>query len=131
MFVRTPYNADKVWYQRLHGEEHDAAHLRTIHWIYWAGDSIEVWSPYQVNFPLNQVHIDWTKTDDGLALELETTCPNFAAFEVAVDGQAATDVNHPWYNWRLHPGENRLTVRTRNLFDVRGTPSELAVEVGS
>jgi len=122
MFVRTPYNAGKVWFQRLHAD--DSA--RNYHWVYWAVDSMEVWSPYQVDFPLNQVHIDWQEQDGHtLALAFETTCPNFSHFRIEIDGAREENVKEPQTRWTLPAGESTLTVQAVNLFGVHGTASRL------
>ena len=94
--------------------------------MYWASHTTHVWSPHQVHFPLNYVHIDW-QPQGGKALDLafETTCPNFACFRVELDGARSVEVKDPWYVWQLHPGENRLRVEAVNLFGVHGTASQL------
>jgi len=123
---RDRHNADKVWFQRCHEDRS----VRFIHWIYWGAEKIDVWSPHRWEFPVNQVHVDWQqKADETLELAFETTCPNFAHFEIVIDGNNATRHKHPWFTWRLHPGENTFRVRTENLFGVRGTASELKISL--
>jgi hypothetical protein len=123
LVFRDQHNGSKVWFQRYHPTDES---VRFIHWVYWGAEKLDVWSPHQWHFPLNQVHIDWEqKQPDALELMFETTCPNFAHFEIALDGQAPVRHKQPWFTWRLHPGANTLRVSTENLFGVKGTASEL------
>ena len=122
LLFRDRHNAEKVWYQRLHK---DAA-AKTYHWVYWSCEMKEVWSEYQLNFPLNQVHIDWRQGKDRcLDLSFETTCPNFSHFLIEIDRGKIRKIKEPNFKWELHKGSNRLRVRAVNFFGVRATPSEL------
>ena len=62
LFYRDRHNAEKVWFQQIP----PGTGARMYHWVYWAMDAMEVWSDDQVNFPLNQVHVDWQEKEDGL-----------------------------------------------------------------
>jgi hypothetical protein len=65
---------------------------------------------------------------EGLSVELKTLTPNFKTFEVQVDA-AAWRGTAEQLTWKLHPGANKLQVRTRNGFDVAGPISVIELKV--
>ena len=82
---------------------------------------------------LNQTEIlikNDSNQKDSLELAFHTFTPNFKHFEIIVDDKEkiiSTDFVHLW---KLHPGANKLLVRSVNKFGVNGIPSlvELLVD---
>jgi hypothetical protein len=91
------------------------------HWAYRAKAFIPVSDRHQ---------IDWSVGVPGLQVrqvapaELEVTLvsvtPNLDTYRIRVDGESWQDVAGARWLWKLRPGENKLEVRTRNLFGVEG-----------
>jgi hypothetical protein len=82
-----------------------------------------------LNWSLNEVTFDATITEEPgtLAIRIGTVTPYLETFLIKLDGQpwkAAT----PSFNWALHPGRNRLEMRTRTQADIEGPVSYLEVE---
>jgi hypothetical protein len=78
---------------------------------------------------LNQTEIFGKDLDEQgkLTLVLRTVTPNFDHFEVRVDQDKPRPTTTDRFDWRLHPGENRLAVVTVNRFGVTGVPSTVTV----
>jgi hypothetical protein len=79
---------------------------------------------------LNQAEI-LARPESGAALPLafRTVTPNFAHYEIAVDGQPQPPCPTPEFRWRLHGGVNTLAVRSVNQFGVRGIESSVTLTV--
>jgi hypothetical protein len=76
---------------------------------------------------LNQTEI-WvlrSSSPDCLDLVFKTVTPNFDHFEIRVDGEAACDSTSDTFAWRLHEGENALSVVARNQFGIKGIASSI------
>jgi hypothetical protein len=79
---------------------------------------------------LNQTEIHaHPAVGDRLRLAFRTVTPNFAHYEVVVDGETVTRSAAPDFLWRLHPGVNTLAVRPVNQFGVRGVESSVRLSV--
>jgi hypothetical protein len=78
-------------------------------------------------FPVNQAALRLASDQDKIRVRLRTLTPNFKGYEVRLDGG-------PWGSageslpWSIHPGRNRLEVRTVNQFGVEGPISTVDVE---
>jgi lipopolysaccharide/colanic/teichoic acid biosynthesis glycosyltransferase len=77
-----------------------------------------------VYWTLNQSEIQVRPiSDDLLHLAFNTVTPNFECFELVIDGGASIRSELKTFQWRIHPGENSLSVRTLNRFGIRGIQS--------
>jgi hypothetical protein len=82
--------------------------------------------PSEAYWTQNQAEIHTAPVKDGtVPLSFDTMTPNFAHFEVVVDGKVQDPVADGRFTWRLHDGENSLIVRPVNAFGVRGIASTL------
>lgn len=81
---------------------------------------------------LNQTEILARETSlpSRISLRLRTVTPNFERFEIVVDGERRMERSEPDLDWHLHPGRNRLEVRSINAFGHRGIPSSIEVWEG-
>jgi sugar phosphate isomerase/epimerase len=70
-------------------------------------------------FPINQAAVRLVPEQDQLRVTLQTLTPNFRAYEARIDGGAWRSCGES-LPWNLHPGSNRLEVRTVNQFGVEG-----------
>jgi hypothetical protein len=77
-------------------------------------------------FPINQAALTLAPTDDGLRVNLKTLTPNFKAFLLSVDGGEWKPGGES-FEWSLHPGVNRLEVKSVNQFGVDGPVSTAQV----
>jgi hypothetical protein len=59
---------------------------------------------------------------------LKTLTPNFERYEVRID-RGGWEVSGDGFIWEMHPGRNRLEVRTVNQFGVRGSVSSAEIEL--
>ena len=89
-------------------------------------------SPADLYWTLNQAEVwaRWQEQGQTLGLSFRTVTPNFAYFEVSIDGDAPLRVEGSRYEWRLHEGDNSLSVRAVNRFGVAGPPSLVRLSVG-
>ncbi len=81
---------------------------------------------------LNQaeIHVERgrpSSSPERLPLLFRTVTPNFDAFEVTIDDEPPKVSGSPLFDWRLHPGENSLTVRPLNTFGVAGIASRVVL----
>ena len=126
-------------WEEFHGQDH--YHSNQYWW--WYGDTPqgrEIQYPIQVTreadlfWSVNEVALSLTATGkpDAVVATLVTFTPNFARFEVRVDGGEwqpvpgqAVDPDDQWalFPWALRPGDNRLEVRAVNRFARPGPPS--------
>jgi hypothetical protein len=65
-------------------------------------------------------------SDDGLRVNLKTLTPNFKTFALRVDGGEWKPGGES-FGWSLHPGVNRLEVKSVNQFGVDGPVSTAQV----
>ena len=71
----------------------------------------------------------------GLIVRVETTMPNWARYEVQLDGRGAWAAiteggeANACVAWPLHAGSNSIAVRAVSRFDVVGSPATLEVSV--
>jgi hypothetical protein len=79
-------------------------------------------------FPINQAELKLAPEQDKVRITLQTLTPNFKSYEARIDGGlwASTDAS---YLWSIHPGSNRVEVRTLNQFGVTGPISTVEIEI--
>jgi hypothetical protein len=78
---------------------------------------------------LNRVHFTATHGDgEGLVdIQMTTQTPNLDSYEISINGSGWND-NPAEFTWPLFPGAlNRLEMRIRNEFGLRGKPSALEI----
>jgi hypothetical protein len=79
-------------------------------------------------FPIGQAALTLRSDKESVAVALRTLTPNFERYEMRIDsgGWKATSDAFPW---PVHPGANRLQVKTVNLFGVEGPISTAQIDV--
>lgn len=89
--------------------------------------------PADFQWTLNQAEIWTTTVDSGdvLPLYFQTVTPNFSHFELVIDDRKPETIEGFKYAWRLHAGENAVSVRPVNKFGVRGIVSKVRLIVGA
>jgi hypothetical protein len=81
---------------------------------------------------LNQTEIlARRRVGEGIDLAFRTVTPNFAYFEVLVDGRVRCRTQSPAFRWGPHEGRNTLVVRTVNRFGVPGINSSLELSLSA
>jgi len=58
-----------------------------------------------------------------LKLAFKTFTPNFKHYEIIIDDSKKITSKAAFYNWELHPGNNKFTIKSINKFGVSGIPS--------
>jgi hypothetical protein len=78
---------------------------------------------------LNQAHyvLEPGKTSGSLRVHLDTETPSFETFLAEIDAEEKKSVASG-FTWTLHPGKNRLRVRSRNVAGREGIPSWIVME---
>jgi len=79
---------------------------------------------------LNQTEVKVKRTSDihsGLSLAFKTFTPNFKCFEIKTDDSSEIISAAPAFDWKLHPGKNRLEVRSVNQYGVHGISSRIEI----
>jgi hypothetical protein len=91
------------------------------HWAYAANAFVRTtdrhrieWTPGVPALSVRQL------SADRLEVELRSATPNFESYQVRLNAEPPNSVTDGHVHWSLNPGENKLTVRTRNLFGVLG-----------
>jgi hypothetical protein len=77
-------------------------------------------------FPINQAALTLTPDDEGLRVAVRTMTPNFKTFQFRVDG-GEWKAGAESFAGALHPGVNRLEVKSVNRFGVEGLVSTVQV----
>jgi hypothetical protein len=77
-------------------------------------------------FPINQAALTLTPDDEGLRVGVRTVTPNFKTFLIRVDG-GEWKAGGETFQWVLHPGVNRLEVKSVNRFEIEGPVSTAQV----
>ncbi len=72
--------------------------------------------------------MDLRAQDGRIHVALKTLTPNFERYEARTDG-GAWNPSGERFVWPLHPGLNRLELRTVNRFGVHGPLSTAELEV--
>jgi hypothetical protein len=80
----------------------------------------------QPYFPINQAALTLAPGDEGLRVNVDTLTPNFKTFLLRVDG-GEWKPGGASFGWSLHPGVNRLEVKSVNQFGVDGPVSTAQV----
>jgi hypothetical protein len=79
-------------------------------------------------FPIGQAALNLRVIDGKIQAEVKTLTPNLETFETRFnDGDWRPSDDR--FEWKVQPGVNRLAVRTRNQFGVRGPISTAELEV--
>ncbi len=78
-------------------------------------------------FPIGQAALSLRAEPGKIRVSIRTLTPNFKTYEARQDGAVWTSIGGS-YLWTIHPGSNRLEVRTVNRFDVRGPSSTVVAE---
>jgi hypothetical protein len=81
-------------------------------------------------FPINQAAFTLTPSGDDLQVTLKTITPNFATFQVRLDGRDWADSKEA-FTWQLHEGRNSLEARSVNKFGVGGPESSVVLSVAA
>ncbi|MEO8352128.1 MAG: hypothetical protein ABI680_10390, partial [Chthoniobacteraceae bacterium] len=79
-------------------------------------------------FPIDQAALSLVPADGKIRLTLKTMTPNFARFEVKIDGGdwAPSDDT---FIWPVHSGRNEIEVRSVNRFGVSGPFGGAVLEI--
>jgi hypothetical protein len=80
---------------------------------------------------LNQAEIvvERESAADVLKLAFDTQTPNFHSFAISLDGGAPMELTKSDFVWRLHPGQNSLSIYPMNEAKVRGIESRVRLAV--
>ena len=78
-------------------------------------------------FPINQAALNLAPEQGKVRVTLRTLTPNFKSYEARIDGGVWTSTDASFL-WSIHPGSNRLELRTLNLFGVNGPISTVESE---
>lgn len=91
------------------------------HWAYAANAFLPVKEARQIEWTpgVPGLRASW-KADGEIDLRLQSATPNLKEYEVRVQGGGWAPCPGERFSWKLEKGENRLEVRTRNLFGVAG-----------
>jgi hypothetical protein len=79
-------------------------------------------------FPLGQTVLNFAVENGIIRARLQTFTPNFKRYEAQLDGSEWAPSEES-FRWELHPGTNRLAVRTVNLFGTAGPISTAVIEL--
>ncbi len=83
-----------------------------------------------VYWTLNQTEIfvkNTSEEQNSLSLAFKTFTPNFRQFEIQTDDSEKILSDFPGFVWKLHPGKNRLQVRSVNQYGHCGIPSSAEI----
>ena len=83
--------------------------------------SLQTSRPADFYWSVNQtrLYLQSGSAPDTLQVDLETVTPNFSHFLVQVD-EGEWEKQQAPLQWQLHPGENKLAVRSENVFGKQG-----------
>ena len=73
-------------------------------------------------FPIDQASLALRSENGAISVSVRTFTPNFDRYEARIDG-AEWKTTEDRFSWNVHPGMNRLQVRTVNQFGVTGPVS--------
>ena len=98
-------------------------------YLWWSVDidpqfaeySLQTSRPADFYWSVNQtrLYLQSGSAPDTLQVDLETVTPNFSHFLVQVD-EGEWEKQQAPLQWQLHPGENKLAVRSENVFGKQG-----------
>jgi hypothetical protein len=78
-------------------------------------------------FPMGQAAVTLRRDEGKIRVSLRTMTPNLKTYEARFDGGLWRSSGETFL-WSIHPGLNRLEVRTMNQFGVNGPISTIEVE---
>jgi hypothetical protein len=79
-------------------------------------------------FPIGQAELGLRAEGGTIKVSLKTMTPNFKRYETRMDS-GGWKWSSDLFDWRVHPGSNRLEVRTVNQFGVPGPVSTAELEL--
>ncbi|GFE60836.1 transglutaminase-like domain-containing protein [Geobacter sp. AOG2] len=94
----------------------------------------EVDNPDDLYWDLNRTHLlfaDSTRTDDGIMVSFETNTPNYAFFDIKIDGIHTLKQSKNKFLWPIHSGDNSIEVRSVNSYGQEGIPSFVVINIGN
>ena len=96
-----------------------------MEWFTLATDRVAdmYWGVNQV-----EVHLVEAEERDSILVTLDTETPNFATYQVKFDNALWREAAGEFL-WQLHPGENRLAVRSVNRFGRTGPEASLTINL--
>jgi len=110
------------------------------HWdgyLWWSVDidpiyaeySLQTSRPADFNWSVNQTRLYPRAAEKAgvLEMDVETATPNFAHFQIKIDGGEWTESQEAPLRWVLHGGDNKLEVRGVNVFGKAGRSALLKV----
>jgi hypothetical protein len=116
---------------------HGAQQYHYDGYLWWSVDidpkyaeySLQTSRPGDFYWSVNQtrLYLQVGAEPDTLQVDLETVTPNFSHFLVQIDEGEWEERQAP-LQWALHPGENRLAVRSANVFGKQGRSAGARVE---
>jgi hypothetical protein len=116
------HNIDEIWYQNNQTFGHSQFHNAYLNDRFELTDRIQ-----DVYWTVGIVEIEVIAVNSGaIHLELDSYCPNFAKFEMTVDGAEWKEVG-PELNWKVKSGWNTLGLRTVNRAGVSGPETAFVV----
>jgi hypothetical protein len=80
-----------------------------------------------VYFPIQQAALSLAPDDAHLRVSVQTMTPNRKGFQARIDSGAWKPAGESFV-WNIHPGANRLEVKTVNRFGLSGSSSTVQVE---
>ena len=102
---------------------YDARTPRAWHYHHYSSRRSDLlWTINQVRFAA-----EYGSAPGELKVSLGTVTPYFESFQIRQDGQAWRKAGAE-YEWKLHPGKNRLELRARNTSGIEGPVSFLELE---
>lgn len=79
-------------------------------------------------FPIDQAALTLTPDGSAIAVSIKTLTPNFKTFLARTDTGAWKPIGDH-FAWTIHPGANRLEVKSVNLFNIDGPLSTAEIQV--
>src|ERR1043165_2524577 len=83
-------------------------------------------------FPLGQSALSLVAEGDKINVAIKTMTPNFGEYRMQVDGAGWNmdrKSDRENFTWKVHPGTNKLEVKTVNLFGIDGPVSTAIIEL--
>lgn len=91
------------------------------HWAYRANAFVPVGDRQQINWSVGVPDVKITQaTPDEADVTFSSITPNLETYRMRINNGSWQDVAGDKWHWKLKPGENVLSVRTRNRFGVEG-----------
>ena len=115
LLLEDDYNAGEIWFQNDGELGHSQFHNAYLKNRFEPTDRVE-----DLYWSVGIVETDVTEVSSGMIqLQLDTYCPNFANYQVSIDGATWKETD-PTCRWDLKAGWNTLGLRTVNRAGVTG-----------